>query len=81
LGELAILTLLAIPLGLLMGYGLCGYIAALLETDLYRVPLVLEADTYAFSVLVVLSAAVVSALVVRRKLDRLDLIAVLKTKE
>jgi len=81
LGELAILTLLAMPLGMLMGYGLCGYIASDLETDLYRVPLILEADTYAFAALVVMSAAVVSALMVRRQLDRLDLIAVLKTKE
>ena len=81
LGELSILTLLAMPLGLLMGYGLCGYIALTLETDLYRVPLVLEPPTWAFAALVVMSAAVVSALAVRRQLDRLDLIAVLKTKE
>ncbi|MGB5517647.1 MAG: FtsX-like permease family protein [Gammaproteobacteria bacterium] len=81
LGELAILTLLAIPPGLFIGYGLCGYIALSLENELYRVPLVLEPHTYAFSALVILIAATVSGLLVRRQLDHLDLIEVLKTKE
>ena len=81
LGELAILSFLAIPLGLLFGYSLCGYITYTINTDLYRVPLILEPDTYAFAALVVIIAALVSALAVRRRLDRLDLIAVLKTKE
>ncbi|MGB5458130.1 MAG: FtsX-like permease family protein [Gammaproteobacteria bacterium] len=81
LGELAILTLLAIPPGLFIGYGLCGYIALSLENELYRVPLVLEPHTYAFSALLILIAATVSGLLVRRQLDHLDLIEVLKTKE
>jgi putative ABC transport system permease protein len=81
LGELAVLTLVAVPLGLWFGRGLCAYIALSIESDLYRVPLVLEPDTYAFAVLVVLVAAAISGLWVRRQLDRLDLIEVLKTKE
>lgn len=81
LGELAILILLSIPLGFLFGYGLCRYITSNLQTEIYRVPLVLQPDTYAFAALVVLVAATVSAFMVRRKLDELDLIAVLKTKE
>lgn len=81
LGELALLTIIAIPPGLLLGRALCGYIAKAIENDLYRVPLILEPDTYAFAALVVLIAAVVSGLLVRRRLDRLDLIEVLKTKE
>ncbi|MGA7799271.1 MAG: FtsX-like permease family protein [Gammaproteobacteria bacterium] len=81
LGELGLLTLLAIPPGLLLGRGLCGYIAAMAESDLYRVPLILETDTYAFAAAMVLLAAAISALVVRRRLDRLDLIGVLKTRE
>lgn len=81
LGELALLTLAAIPLGLLLGRALCGYIAYTAETDLYRVPLVLDADTYAFAALVVLLSAAASGLLVRRRLDELDLVAVLKTKE
>ena len=51
------------------------------DTELYRFPLVVWPRTYAFSALVVLVAAAASALVVRRKLDRLDLVAVLKTRE
>ncbi|HIE55658.1 MAG TPA: FtsX-like permease family protein [Chromatiaceae bacterium] len=81
LGELAILTLMAISLGLLLGNLLCGYIAQSLESDMYRVPLILEPDTYAFAALVILIAATVSGLLVRRQLDHLDLIEVLKTKE
>jgi putative ABC transport system permease protein len=81
LGELAILTLLAIPLGLLLGYGLCAYITSNLQTEFYRLPLIIKPDTYAFAVLIILAAATVSAFMVRRELDKLDLIAVLKTKE
>jgi putative ABC transport system permease protein len=81
LGELGVLTLLAIPLGFLIGVGLCAYIAGNLQSDLYRVPLVLESSTYAFAATVVLASACVSGLIVRRHLDHLDLVAVLKTKE
>ncbi len=81
LGELGILSLLAIPLGLWAGEAMCYYIAYNLQSDLYRVPLVLEPLTYSFAVAVMLISAVLSALAVRRRLDRLDLIAVLKTAE
>jgi putative ABC transport system permease protein len=81
LGELGVLTLAAIPLGFLIGRGLCAYIASSIESDLYRVPLILEPSTYAFAAVVVLVSAVVSGLIIRRKLDRLDLVAVLKTRE
>ncbi|MFQ5596952.1 MAG: ABC transporter permease [Nitrospiria bacterium] len=81
LGELAVLTLSAIPLGFFIGRQFCAYIADNLQTDLFRVPLVLETSTYGFAASVVLFSAVVSGLIVRRHLDRLDLVAVLKTKE
>jgi putative ABC transport system permease protein len=81
LGELGVFTLAAVPLGFLIGRGLCGYIAAKLGSDLYRVPLVLEPGTYAFAASVVLVSSCVSGLVVRRRLDRLDLVEVLKTRE
>ncbi|MBD5801957.1 FtsX-like permease family protein [Azoarcus sp. Aa7] len=81
LGELGILTLVAIPLGLWLGEGMCYYIAHTMQTDLFRVPVVLVPQTYAFAVAVVLISAVLSGLAVRRRLDRLDLIAVLKTAE
>jgi putative ABC transport system permease protein len=79
LGELAILTLAALPLGCLMGYGLSAVMSAAFESDLYRIPLVIERSTYSFAALVVLVAAVVSALIVARRLNRLDLVGVLKT--
>jgi putative ABC transport system permease protein len=81
LGELGVLTLLAIPLGCIIGYGLCDYLASNMVSDLYRVPLVLKPRSYAFAATVVLVAATLSSLVVRRQLDHLDLVAVLKTKE
>ena len=81
LGELAVLTLVAIPLGLVLGYGLAGLVCWAYETELYRFPLVVGARTYAFSAMVVVLASVISGFVVRRRLDRLDLVEVLKTRE
>lgn len=81
LGELGLLTLLAIPLGFVIGLGLCAYLAAAMESDLYRVPLVTEPSTYAFAATVVLVSTFVSGLIVWRRLAHLDLVAVLKTKE
>ena len=81
LGELALLTLVAIPLGFLVGEGLCAFLASQFKTDLYRVPLVLESDTYANAATVVLLSALASGAVIWRKLGRLDLVAVLKTRE
>ena len=81
LGELGLITLIAIPLGFFIGYWLCAYIAQALASDLFRVPLVIETKTYALAAAVVLSSATVSGLIVRHKLDHLDLVEVLKTRE
>ena len=81
LGELGIITLIAIPLGFFIGYWLCGYIAQALASDLFRVPLVIEHRTYALAAAVVLASAAISGLIVRHKLDHLDLVEVLKTRE
>ena len=81
LGELGLLTLLALPAGLLLGRAMCHYIAHALQTDLFRVPVVLEYRSYAIAVAVVVAAAIVSGLALRRQLDRLDLVGVLKTAE
>jgi putative ABC transport system permease protein len=81
LGEQALLTLLAIPLGLGMGYAFSALISRNYQWELYRIPLFISGDTYAFAIAVVLGAALVSGAVVRRRLNRLDLIAVLKTRE
>jgi putative ABC transport system permease protein len=81
LGELAVLTLAAIPVGLAMGYGLAALTVLGLDTEMYRIPLVINLSTYGFATAVILVATVLSALVVRGKLDHLDLVAVLKSKE
>lgn len=81
LGEFALLTLVAIPLGFLIGYGLCAFLVAGIATDLFRIPLVLEPDTYAFAAAVILISACISGLIVRRRLDHLDMGAVLKSEE
>ncbi len=81
LGELALLTLAAIPVGFLLGTGLCGFLVLAFESDLYRLPLVIEPYNYALGASVVVASAMVSGLIVWRQLGRLDLVGVLKTRE
>jgi putative ABC transport system permease protein len=81
LGELAALTMAAIPCGLVIGYAFAAFATLTLDTEMYRIPLVVDRSTFGFAAVVVLAAALFSALVVRRRLDHLDLIAVLKIKE
>lgn len=81
LGEAMLLILAGLPLGCLVGYGLAAIMITAFETELYRVPLVIEASTYGAAVLIALAATLGSAALVRRRIDRLDLIAVLKTRE
>lgn len=81
LGELAVLIVFGIPLGLALGYLLAVWVVEAFETELYRFPLIISSSTYGFAAATVLVAAIVSGLVVRRRLDRLDLVAVLKSRE
>nr|WP_299868328.1 FtsX-like permease family protein [uncultured Hoeflea sp.] len=81
LTELAVMVLLAQPLGWLIGRGFSELVAQGFESDLFRIPLIINPPTYAIASLVVLGAALVSALIVRRRIDRLDLIRVLKTRD
>lgn len=81
LGEIGILTWLAIPLGCVIGYTLAWHMASAFETELFRVPLVILDATYGKAALIALATTVACAAFVRRRLDRLDLIAVLKTRE
>ena len=81
LGELGLLTLLAIPVGMAVGVGLVGILVLALQSDLYRLPLILRPDNYAMGILVVVVSAIVSGIIVWRRLGRLDLLAALKTRE
>lgn len=81
LGEIALLTLAAVPFGLIAGYGLARLTVGALQTETQQFPMVVRSATFAFATTVTLVAAVVSAFVVRRRLDHLDLVAVLKSRE
>ncbi len=81
LGEIGVLTLIALPLGCAIGYSLALLITDAFKTELFRIPLAILPDTFGISMLVVLGATLASAFVVRRRLEHLDLIAVLKTRE
>jgi putative ABC transport system permease protein len=81
LGELALELLLAIPLGLWLGYWFVVALAESFQTELFRIPTIIAPRSYAFAALVILVAGVVSALIVRHRVDHLDLVSVLKTRE
>lgn len=81
LGELGLLTLVALPFGWLMGYGFAWGLTSLVDQEVFRFPLVVERSTYGVATSVVLLASTISGLLVRRSLDHLDLIAVLKSRD
>ncbi len=81
LGELAVVTLIAVPLGLALGYLFCRGIISALATELLRIPMVVEPVSYAWAAVAVVAVSALSGLAVRRRLDRLDLVAVLKSRE
>ena len=81
LGELALLTLIAIPVGYAIGYGFCWMMAQAFESEMFRIPLVISRKNLAFAAGVTAVAAMFSGLVVRRRLDELDLVAVLKSRD
>ncbi|PRY25299.1 putative ABC transport system permease protein [Aliiruegeria haliotis] len=81
LGELAAVTLAALPLGALFGYGMSAAVSAAFSTEVYSIPLMFDARTVGTATLAVLFAAVMSGWIVKRDLDRLPLVEALKTRE
>jgi putative ABC transport system permease protein len=81
LGEMALVIALALPLGMALGWALVHGVNELLRSDQFMFPATIRARTYAWAALCVVAAGLGSALVVRRRIDRLDLVAVLKTRE
>ena len=81
LGELAILTICALPVGAAIGYTLGELIMSVFNNEVYRLSFVVSASTMAWAFLIVIAAAFLSGLVVRHRLDHLDLVAVLKMRE
>lgn len=80
-GQAAVLMVLGLPIGCVLGWALSNYMAASFDTELFRVPVVVKPATYGLAVLIALAAVLPSAWLVQRRLSRLDLIAVLKTRE
>ncbi|UWQ90598.1 ABC transporter permease [Rhodobacteraceae bacterium M382] len=81
LAELGAVILLALPIGALLGYGLAFNIASGFSTELYQIPVLISPRSYGTAMLVVIGAALFSGWLVKRDLDRLDLISALKTRE
>ena len=81
LGEQGLLALASIPLGFLIGYGFCSVLTIAMQTELYRMPLVINAKTYAIAVLIVGLASVATGILLYRRLSLMDLVGVLKTRE
>ena len=81
LGEMAIAIALALPLGMASGFALVHLVVDLLKSDQFFFPVVIRPPTYAWAGLAVLASGVASALVVRRRIDKLDMVAALKTRE
>jgi putative ABC transport system permease protein len=81
LGEMLVTTSVAIPFGLLLGYGMAAALVGAYATDLMRIPLFVSSATYAVAALTVATSAALSALIVRRRIDDLDLVGVLKTRD
>jgi putative ABC transport system permease protein len=81
LGELALLALLALPIGCAIGRVLAWAMSLGLQSDLYRVPLVVEPATYGTAIAVVVASALLCGVLIVRRVAGLDLVAVLKTRE
>ncbi|MFT4995129.1 MAG: putative ABC transport system permease protein [Paraglaciecola sp.] len=81
LGEVSFLILFGLPLGCLFGWSLVWLMAQSFDTEMYRIPLIINASTYGYAISWVLFAGAISAALVRRRVDKLDLIRVLKTRE
>jgi putative ABC transport system permease protein len=81
LGELALLVLASLPLGAVLGYALCGVFAHAADSDLFRIPVHISTRTFAFAGITMVASTLLSALLVRQRIEKLDLIEVLKTRE
>jgi putative ABC transport system permease protein len=81
LGELAVVTLIALPLGSTLGYYLSFGIAAGFSSDLYQIPVVFSPASYGIAALAVIGAVVISGILVNRDIGRTDLVAALKIRE
>jgi putative ABC transport system permease protein len=80
-GEVALLTLLSLPVGCLLGYALVAMIVSFFSTDLYRLPFAVEPKTYGYAVIAILIAAMVSGMAAAYRLAEINLLDVLKERQ
>jgi putative ABC transport system permease protein len=81
LSELALQVLVALPLGVVLSHWFTSWVVSMSHPERFRLPGDLSIQRLAFAVLVTVLAAAASGLLVRHKLDHLDLVGVLKTRE
>ena len=81
IGELVLLTFLALPVGCLLGYGLAWIISTAMATDLFRLPLFIKASTYGGAMMVILTAMVAACIIAWRQIGQLDMIETLKSRD
>ena len=81
LGELAVLTAIAIPVGLMIGHALAWLTCQALQTEMYRIPFIISRFTDVFAAVVISIATALSGLLVRRRINQLDMVEVLKSRE
>ncbi|HEY5547519.1 MAG TPA: ABC transporter permease, partial [Gemmatimonadaceae bacterium] len=81
LGEQVVLSVASLPAAFLIAWSLCWLIAIRFESELFRLPVLIEGTSYLFGVSVIAVAGVLSALAIRGRIGRLDLVEVLKTRE
>src|SRR5690606_19892263 len=81
LGEIAFLTLLALPVGAGLGVLLALFLSQVMSSDLFRLPFVINASPFGYAAIVVIVVTAASGLLVRRQLDKMDLVAVLKSRD
>jgi putative ABC transport system permease protein len=70
-----------IPLGLWLGYGLALFLTNQMQSDTFRIPVIIAPKTFVIAILAILASGLLSALIVRRRIDALDLVGALKTRE
>ncbi len=81
LGELALLVIVAVPIGCVIGYWLAQMMTSMFSSDLFRLPFAPTRATFGFSILVILIAALATAALVALRVLRLDMVRVLKARD
>ena len=81
LGELALLVVVSVPFGCLIGYGMAKLMTAMFSSDLFRLPFAPSRASYGWSMVIVMFAALATAFTVARRVQRLDMVRVLKARE